>query len=92
MLFIPNSQPVLIEENQRINTKNTSEEEMTSSFSNLHGVFCLTYFQAGQRCSLWSKGLSKLIRLYFNFKEVKDKELIYFPPEGKEIVVFGRRV
>lgn len=87
----PTSQPMLIDETQNlIKVKNTSEEEMTSSFSNLHGVFCLTYLQAGQRCSLWSKDISLLMRLYFNFKDVQDKELIYFPPEGKELVVFGR--
>lgn len=89
----PISQPVLTGEKQDLIIKNTSrEEKMTSSFSIPAGVFCLTYLQSGQRCSLWSKGLSKLIRLYFNFKDVQDKELIYFPPEGKEIVVFGRRV
>ena len=84
-MLIPTSQPVNL-----IKVKNTRSEKVTSSFSIPAGVFCLTYLQAGQRCSLWSKGLSKLIRLYFNFKDVQDKELIYFPPEGKELVVFGR--
>lgn len=87
----PTSQPMLIDETQNlIKVKNTSSEEMTSSFSIPAGVFCLTYLQSGQRYSLWSKGISLLMRLYFNFKDVQNKELIYFPPEGKELVVFGR--
>lgn len=85
------SQPLVIDETQNIiKIKNTRCEEMTKSFSTLHaGVFCLVWKDKKQINSIWSAGLDNLVKLYFKFN--KKQELIYFPPEGSVIKIFGRR-
>lgn len=85
----PTYQPMLTEEKLNINLKNASEAEMTKSFSSSHGIFCFCWKIKNQMQSLWSKNIGALLRIFFS---IKRGEIIYFPPEGKEIVVFRRAI
>lgn len=64
-------------------------KEMTKSFSTSAGVFCLHWKENNQRQSVWSNNFEKLLEIFFQSKD-KEMELIYFPPVGKELKVFGR--
>lgn len=63
-------------------------KEMTKSFSTSAGVFCLHWKDSNQNQSIWSSNFVKLLEIYFKSKD--KMELIYFPPVGKELKVFGR--
>ena len=70
--------------------KNTSFERMDNPpFSSRSGIFCFTFKTQHNRCNIWSRNIRTLLRLFFSTTE---GEIIYFPPEGKEIVVFGRAI
>ena len=70
--------------------KNASFERMDNPpFSSKSGIFCFCWKIKDQMQSLWSKNIGALLRIFFS---IKGGEIIYFPPEGKEIVVFGRAI
>lgn len=93
MLFSPTSQSVTIDRAQNlIRQKTPCKEKMTKSFSTSHGVFCLTYLQKGQRCSLWSGNIEKLLLLFFTIKNVSNKELIFFPTDSDEVITIFRGI
>lgn len=95
IIVLPTTSQLNIVDNKNLIERNTPcEERMTKSFSNLHGVFCFTYLQNGQRCSLWSGNLFKLMDLYFKFDQgnIRSKELVYFPFDSDYFVTIFRGI
>lgn len=90
-MYFPSQSQLVLDKTQDFNILNKitkSDEKMGKPSSYRFGVFCLTWKQGGENCSIWSFGIGTLLKLFFKLN--KDQELLYFPPEGKMIKVFRR--
>lgn len=90
-MYFPSQSQLLIDETENFNNLNEntkSDGKMGEPSSYRFGVFCLTWKQGGENCSIWSFGIGTLLKLFFKLN--KDQDLLYFPPEGKMIKVFKR--
>ncbi len=92
IIVLPTTSQLNIVDNKNLIERNTPCEEMTKSFFTSHGVFCFTYLQKGQRCSLWSGNIEKLLLLFFTIKNVSNKELIFFPTDSDEVITIFRGI
>lgn len=53
------------------------------------GLYCITWEENGELYMIWSPGLDKMVTLYFKLN--KHQNLLYVTPEGKKLIIFGRK-
>lgn len=74
-------------ENKNIKANLDWMEKLPSSYQ--VGLYCLTWEEDGELYMIWSPGLDKMVTLYFKLN--KHQNLLYVTPEGKKLIIFGRK-